>query len=70
MLLCCRRTHKRRTDMATMENLWLKYSKGKFGYSVQKEAWRKTKGDFENFCRRIGWTTTDSEARTPLPFTF
>lgn len=46
-----------------MENLWLKYSKGKFGYSVQKDLWRKTKGDFENFCRRIGWTTTDSEVR-------
>ena len=52
---------ERSTDMATMENLWLKYSKGKFGYSVQKDLWRKTKGDFENFCRRIGWSTTDSE---------
>lgn len=49
------------TDMSTMENLWLKYSSGKFGYSVQRDLWRKTKGDFENFCRRIGWTTTDSE---------
>lgn len=54
------------TDMATMENLWLKYSKGKFGYSVQKELWRKTKGDFENFCRRIGWTTQDSEVERKL----
>ncbi|CAN0324657.1 unnamed protein product, partial [Hapterophycus canaliculatus] len=44
-----------------MENLWLSYSKGKFGYSVQKDLWRKTKGDFENFCRRIGWTTMDAE---------
>ena len=52
------------TDMATMENLWLSYSKGKFGYSVQKDLWRKTKGDFENFCRRIGWTTMDAEVRT------
>ncbi|CAN0397863.1 unnamed protein product, partial [Ectocarpus fasciculatus] len=49
------------TDLATMENLWLSYSKGKFGYSVQKDLWRKTKGDFENFCRRIGWTTMDAE---------
>lgn len=51
------------TDMATMENLWLKYSNGKFGYSVQKDVWRRAKGDFENFCRRVGWTTTDSEVR-------
>ena len=51
----------RSADMATMENLWIKYSDGKFGYSVQRDLWRKTKGDFENFCRRIGWTTTNSE---------
>lgn len=44
-----------------MENLWLTYTKEKFGYSVQKDLWRKTKGDFENFCRRIGWTTMDAE---------
>lgn len=54
------------TDMATIENLWLAYTKGKFGYSVQKDLWRKTKGDFENFCRRIGWTTTDSEVERKL----
>lgn len=53
-----------------MENLWLKYSKGKFGYSVQKDLWRKTKGDFENFCRRIGWTTTDSEVRVAVAAAF
>ncbi|CBJ32843.1 tetrapyrrole-binding protein [Ectocarpus siliculosus] len=53
------------TDLATMENLWLSYSKGKFGYSVQKDLWRKTKGDFENFCRRIGWTTMDAEVQAP-----
>ncbi|CAM9795643.1 unnamed protein product [Ectocarpus sp. 8 AP-2014] len=54
------------TDLATMENLWLSYSKGKFGYSVQKDLWRKTKGDFENFCRRIGWTTMDAEVERKL----
>lgn len=64
---CLLRVRPRRsTDMATMENLWLKYSKGRFGYSVQKELWRKTKGDFENFCRRIGWTTQDSEVNFGL----
>jgi len=50
-----------------MENLWLSYSKGKFGYSVQRDLWRKTKGDFENFCRRIGWTTMDAEVRSTCP---
>lgn len=40
-----------------MERLWLKYSDGKFGYSVQRKIWRTTaiKGDFEKFCRKIDW---------------
>ncbi len=45
------------TDLRTLENLWLKYSKGQFGYSVQKELWESVKvgKDFEKFCRLIGW---------------
>jgi hypothetical protein len=48
-------------DLATMERLWNKFSNGKFGYSVQKRKWRQCKGDFEAFCRKIGWTATDGE---------
>lgn len=49
------------TDLATIERLWTKFSGGKFGYSVQKKKWKQCKGDFEAFCRKIGWTTTDGE---------
>jgi len=49
------------TDLATIERLWQQFSKGKFGYSVQKRKWRQSKGDFEQFCKKIGWTTTDGE---------
>lgn len=49
------------TDLATIERLWNKYSKGKFGYSVQKKTMRFCKGDFEKFCQKIGWTTQDGE---------
>ena len=49
------------TDLATIERLWTKFSKGKFGYSVQKKRWKLAKGDFEAFCRKIGWTTNDGE---------
>lgn len=48
-------------DMETMERLWLLYSEGKFGYSVQRKVWRQQKGDFENFCRKINWNTKDGE---------
>jgi len=49
------------TDLATIERLWNKFSKGKFGYSVQKTKWRKAKGNFEAFCSKVGWTATDGE---------
>lgn len=49
------------TDLATIERLWNQYSKGKFGYSVQKKKWRQSKEDFEVFCRKIGWSTQDGE---------
>jgi hypothetical protein len=46
-------------DLATMERLWLDFSNGQFGYSVQKRAWDLENGHFDNFIRRIGWTTTE-----------
>jgi len=49
------------TDLATIERLWNKFSKGKFGYSVQKKKWKTSKGDFEVFCKKIGWTTQDGD---------
>lgn len=49
------------TDLATIERLWNKFSGGKFGYSVQKRKWRQSKGDFEVWCQKIGWTTKDGE---------
>ena len=44
-------------DMATIERLWQAYSDGKFGYSVQRQAFisKKVNENFENFFERIGW---------------
>lgn len=49
-------------DMATIEKLWLKYSKGKFGFTVQRALWNQvTVGkDFERFCRKIGWNMMEN----------
>jgi hypothetical protein len=49
------------TDLATIERLWLQFSGGKFGYSVQKKMWKTSKNDFEVFCRKIGWSTKDGD---------
>ena len=46
-------------DLCTMERLWLLFSNGKFGYSIQKRIWDIENGNFDNFIRRIGWTTGD-----------
>ena len=56
------------TDLRNMERLWLKYSEGKFGYTVQKRIFDVTaKGDFETFCDKIDWNLMDnSDLKNPL----
>lgn len=54
------------TDLCTIERLWLQFSNGAFGYSVQKRVWDIEKGDFDNFIRRIGWTTVENESERKL----
>ena len=48
------------TDLATMERLWLQFSGGNFGYSVQKRVWEVENANFDNYIRRIGWTIIDN----------
>ncbi len=50
------------TDFRTIDTLWVKYSKGIFGFSVQKRIWESVGGtpfvDYETYCRfcdRIKW---------------
>jgi hypothetical protein len=49
-------------DLRTINQLWLHYSKGKFGFSVQREIYESIGGTnsyseevWENFGDRIGW---------------
>jgi hypothetical protein len=53
------------TDLRTIDGLWVKYSQGKFGFSVQKKIYvecgakpdGKYPGDkiWYKFCERVGW---------------
>ena len=54
------------TDLCTVERLWLQFSEGAFGYSVQKRVWDIEKGDFDKFIRRIGWTTVENDSERKL----
>ncbi|MEP0945447.1 serine/threonine-protein kinase [Leptolyngbya subtilissima DQ-A4] len=57
------------TDLRTIDRLWVKYSQGKFGFSVQKQIYiecgakldGKYPGDkiWDEFCNRIGWRKDD-----------
>lgn len=48
-------------DLKTIDQLWVKYSDGKFGFSVQKKIWQecgsptKYNSDWEKFGDRVGW---------------
>ncbi|WP_318727921.1 serine/threonine-protein kinase [Roseofilum sp. Guam] len=50
------------TDLRTIDRLWVKYSKGQWGFSVQKEIYQSLGGTrkyneeiWEKFCDRVGW---------------
>jgi hypothetical protein len=43
------------TDLRTIDQLWVKYSNGRFGFSVQKRIWESVGRDNRKFGDRIGW---------------
>ncbi len=57
------------TDLRTIDQLWVKYSKGRFGFSVQKRIWESVGGkpgeyDYEilkKFGDRVGWLKWEKE---------
>ncbi|MEW5861923.1 MAG: AAA-like domain-containing protein [Cyanobacteriota bacterium] len=44
-------------DLRTIDNLWVKYSKGRFGFSVQKRIWlsRDVNTNLGRFVDRVNW---------------
>ncbi|OCR01782.1 serine/threonine protein kinase [Oscillatoriales cyanobacterium USR001] len=44
-------------DLGTINGLWVKYSGGQFGYTVQKQIYDGVDGDYGQFCDRVGWLT-------------
>ncbi|MHC0066526.1 GUN4 domain-containing protein [Nostoc sp. UIC 10890] len=43
------------TDLRTIDKLWVEYSNGHFGFSVQKRIWENVGKDYEKFGERVGW---------------
>lgn len=55
-------------DLRIIDQLWVKYSNGRFGFSVQKEIWQEIEANkkeedveiWKEFGNRIGWRMNDS----------
>lgn len=61
------------TDLRTIDRLWVKYSDGRFGFSVQKHIWESVGGQpgesdyeiFQKFGYRVDWRVRNVD--TPVP---
>ncbi len=62
------------TDLLTIDQLWIKYSNGHFGFSIQKEIYLSVDGEANNeyhpeawkkFADRVGWRVREIETWIP-----
>ncbi|MEM1426530.1 MAG: GUN4 N-terminal ARM-like repeat domain-containing protein [Cyanobacteria bacterium P01_H01_bin.130] len=55
-------------DLQALDRLWLIYSAGKFGFSVQQELWLGVQRDWEKFWPKIDWKEGNHWTRYPGEF--
>lgn len=56
------------TDLQTINSLWLIHSEGKFGFSVQRQAWLSLGKNWEKLWVKIGWKKGNNWTRYPNEF--
>lgn len=59
-----------KSDLQTLNNLWLVHSEGKFGFSVQREIWLSLSKNWEKMWEKIGWKVGNNWTRYPNEFTW
>ncbi len=47
-------------DLGMIDQLWVNYSNGRFGFSVQKRIWKSVNGNVNQFGDRVGWRVESS----------
>lgn len=57
-------------DLGTMDKLWVAYSKGNYGYSVQRKIWLQCKKEWGPFFKKIDWTTGENNSYRKWPEDF
>nr|YP_009391561.1 hypothetical protein [Laurenciella marilzae]ARW59705.1 hypothetical protein [Laurenciella marilzae] len=55
-------------DLFTLDFLWRIYSRGKFGFSVQKQIWIKSNKNWDILWEKINWTSNGLMKRYPQEF--
>ena len=55
-------------DLTTIDRLWIAYSQGRFGFTVQSRLLRALDGRYERLWPRIGWKTDGVWTRYPGSF--
>ena len=58
------------TDLRTIDKLWLMYSEGKFGFSIQRKIWLSVGKDFSKLWTKIDWKSGNTWTRYPKEFTW
>jgi GUN4-like/ARM-like repeat domain, GUN4-N terminal len=58
------------TDLQTINKLWIVYSEGKFGFSVQRDIWLSLGKNWDNLWAKIGWKEGNNWTRYPGGFTW
>tara|TARA_Y100001968_G_C19245464_1_gene661640 strand:- start:165 stop:881 length:717 start_codon:yes stop_codon:yes gene_type:complete len=56
------------TDLATLNKLWIVYSRGKFGFTVQAKILDSVGGRYDKLWPRIGWKENGIWTRYPKAF--
>lgn len=57
-------------DLETVDKLWLAYSNGRYGYSVQKKIWVKSRKIWTKFFQEIDWVQGENNAYRKWPLEF
>ena len=57
-------------DLQTVDTLWVVYSEGKFGFSIQRDIWSSLGKNWEKFWLKIGWKNGNIWTRYPDGFTW
>ncbi len=57
-------------DLQTLNSLWVNYSEGKFGFSVQRRLWVSVGRDYNKLWPKIGWKSSNNWTKYPHGFTW